>query len=412
MARLVNTFLPLLSLLLIIACTGEPEEQPEPDQPQKPFSRVYLSTGETLDNSTKKSCFITWVQANGDTLFDEMHAKVKLRGEGHGALKFEKSSYTFKLSEARVLDSMPKEKDWILNAAYIDKSLVRTKLSYDLFRAMSAKNVAPQTSWVELWFNDDYRGVYLLHEKMDATRMGVDKNDLGARIFKAPPLFMNGDYTRFLKTKTANFFDQRYPDYEVVNCSADAERLMRFIHESTDEAFGDSVNGLASMIDLDIVIDWHLLLIISNNTTGVFKNYYLYSQGSNDKWRIGIWDADRGYGRDGDNELNLDGFINIQRNVMLYRLMSGNHFDYNDRLRQRYLELKANGTVSLEALLQRIDVMDQTIGAHLDQNFEKWPANGPYYFDDSTYVQEIRLMKDWLTKRIPKVESYLLEAGD
>ena len=80
------------------------------------------------------------------------------------------------------------------------------------------------------------------------------------------------------------------------------EGIRDFILNSSNEVFSESVS---TIFDIDNIIDWHLLLILSNNGDGILKNFYLYKIDSNTPLRIAPWDYDHSFGRDCDNELNL-----------------------------------------------------------------------------------------------------------
>ena len=72
---------------------------------------------------------------------------------------------------------MPAENDWILNAPYSDKSLVRNVLAYDLANALG--QYAPRTRFCELFLNDAYQGVYVLIEKIKRDKNRVDLIEMG-----------------------------------------------------------------------------------------------------------------------------------------------------------------------------------------------------------------------------------------
>jgi len=79
--------------------------------------------------------------------------------------------------------------DWILNASYIDKTFMRHKLSYDLFREMSENNKAPVSSYIQLFDNDEYQGIYLLMQEMTASSLEMNKGDSEAALFKDTYIF-------------------------------------------------------------------------------------------------------------------------------------------------------------------------------------------------------------------------------
>ncbi len=75
---------------------------------------------------------------------------------------------------------LPKETDWVLNAPFIDRSFLRNVLAYDLFRCMG--RYASRTRYCELFLNGEYKGVYILMEKIkrDKNRVNISKADSAA----------------------------------------------------------------------------------------------------------------------------------------------------------------------------------------------------------------------------------------
>ncbi len=70
---------------------------------------------------------------------------------------------------------MPAENDWVLNGLAFDPSLIRDYLAYNLSRQMG--NYAPRTQYCEVVINGEYRGLYLLQEKIkaDSNRVNILK---------------------------------------------------------------------------------------------------------------------------------------------------------------------------------------------------------------------------------------------
>ncbi|MDA9254426.1 CotH kinase family protein, partial [Flavobacteriaceae bacterium] len=72
---------------------------------------------------------------------------------------------------------MPSENDWVLNSLAYDPSMIRDYLSYTL--ASNMGNYAPRVKYIEVIVNDDYKGVYILTEKIkrDSDRVNLKKID-------------------------------------------------------------------------------------------------------------------------------------------------------------------------------------------------------------------------------------------
>ena len=95
-------------------------------------------------------------------------ATIKYRGASSYS-KFDKKQYRIKFyknkkdSAKKVsLAGMGANSEWILNGPYLDKTLIRNKLVYDLARELNGW--APDTRFVELFVDGEYQGVYLAVE--------------------------------------------------------------------------------------------------------------------------------------------------------------------------------------------------------------------------------------------------------
>ena len=83
--------------------------------------------------------------------------------------EFDKKQYRIKFyknkkdSAKKVsLAGMGANSEWVLNGPYLDKTLIRNKLVYDLARELNGW--APDTRFVELFVDGEYQGVYLAVE--------------------------------------------------------------------------------------------------------------------------------------------------------------------------------------------------------------------------------------------------------
>ncbi len=122
-----------------------------------------------------------------------------------------------------------------------------------------------------------------------------------AVIFKEPHIFRDS-YDGVVPEEPENFHQQKFPKIEERDMTVYIESVRDFILESSDEEFTQQI---ASFFDLENVIDWHLLLLITNNSDGILKGFYLYKINEETPLRIAPWDYDHSFGRDGDNELNF-----------------------------------------------------------------------------------------------------------
>ena len=160
--------------------------------------------------------------------FNGYDGLVNIEYRGATSQAFPKKSYGFETQDAMgenrnvSLLGLPEENDWVLYAPYSDKSLLRNIVSYRLFGDMG--HYSPRTRLCELVVNGDYRGVYVLIEKikrdrnrLDIARLDPDEisgEDLtGGYILKIDK--MSGDPGPAWSTKAGGiYFQYEYPEYD------------------------------------------------------------------------------------------------------------------------------------------------------------------------------------------------------
>ena len=356
---------------------------------------IYLFCDEIGWNEKKPCSIVACHSQEKDTLY----GSIKFRGGASSG--YPKHSFSLKLTEKYPLAGLKEAKSFIINATYIDKTLMRHKISYDLFRAMSPENEAAECSYANLYLNGQYEGLYVIMDKINAQRLGIEKEESMAMIFKDPPLFWGEN--RITPQEPDNYFQQTYPKLKKADMNAYMESFMNFLFNAPDSLFAKEIG---QWIDISNVIDWHLLLLYTNNGDGVMKNFYLYKKSEQAPFRIVPWDYDHSFGRDGDNELNmLEHNVECDRSILLKRLQKIPELNYGEQLKTRWKELRDNGIFSVSHFREMVADNDKMIREAVRRNAEKWPYNAPQYYDSNSYTQELEIMTAYIQKRIPQLDS-------
>jgi len=372
--------------LLAYSCT-------DTKQCEIPVIRV---DAEEFSGESKDPCVFDYTDCDKQWSVD---ARIRVRG--NSSSHFNKRSYTVKLPDKRPLAGLPADNDWIVNASYIDKTFMRHKLSFDLFRAMNPRNVAPQSAYIEVFENEKYMGLYVLMERLDGTRLGLNKKDSTAFIFKDPPLLY--DHTSNWDRDSLTFEAQKFPNQRKGNRTAYLKQLEALIMQSDDNTFSREI---VNLLDIDNLIDWQLILLLANNSDGQHKNYFIFRTDSLSPARIALWDCDHGFGRDGDNEYNmLDRPVDKARMTLFRRLMELNPQQYNERMHARWAELRQH-LFTLNHLEQEINTLHSEIEPYIAKNAAQWPNDGPGYFDDNNYDQEVEIIREFLRIQIPRLDAH------
>jgi hypothetical protein len=115
--------------------------------------------------------------------FNYHSSNLAIETRGNSTQGFDKKTYSLELRNSSDEDTsvnlfgMGGEEDWILHAMVIDKSQVRIPMSFHLAQRMG--QYASEFKYVELVLNGDYRGTYILVEKIkrDDDRVDIAKLD-------------------------------------------------------------------------------------------------------------------------------------------------------------------------------------------------------------------------------------------
>lgn len=365
---------------MLLSCGGGRPELPE----------LQLSTdGEIVWEGWTTATLV----AGGDTLDGRIHYR------GGISAGYPKHSLALKLDERYPLCGLPADKDWILNANYIDKTFMRHKLCYDLFRLMDEeRNRAPLCAYATLTVDGHGQGLYVVMQKMDASTLGIDKGDSTSVIFKEPPVMYD---ERIVPQDPDNYYQQTFPKKRKDDRTAQAEAIVAFLQDSPDEVFRAEVG---QWFDLKNIADWQLLLLLSNNADGLRKNFFLYKVDDATPYRVAPWDYDHSFGRDGDNEPNmLRDTVDCNRAVLLRRLWQWP--EYRSQVARRWQQLRTEGLFTEATLNRMIADNAAQIEAAVKANELLWPVDNDIYYDANHFDAELDIMREFIGRNIERLDT-------
>lgn len=340
----------------------------------------------------KEPCFILY---SHDNLTDTLKAGIKTRGGF--SRKYPKKSYTVKFGRKMDFCGLPMDKDFILHANYIDKTFMRNKLCYDLFRQMSPKNVAAQCTYANVSLNNEPNGLYVVMQKIDRSMLKLNKNDSMSMLFKDPMIL----YKERISSSESNYYEQKYPDFDIADKTRYIEQFKDFLFHSNDSVFQKDIT---KWVDIENVIDWFLLERFSDNNDGILKNFYLYKIDSQTPFRIAVWDFDHSFGRDYQNNLNMmNELLNWQRSILFSRLMSFS--EYRLQTKNRWFQLRSN-VFTVDNMKRMIEENDKIISREIRKNCKKWSYTDEFYTDSNDYEAEIQLIFDYLDLYLPYLDRF------
>ena len=125
------------------------------------------------------------LSAGGEVLYSGGLRQIK--GRGNSTWLYPKKPYQIKLEKAAdLMECGEPSRTWVLLANYIDPSLLRNRISYDLAAELGL-DYSPHSRPVDLFYDGEYRGSYLLSEKTEVGESRVQVRDLDAAYEEANP---------------------------------------------------------------------------------------------------------------------------------------------------------------------------------------------------------------------------------
>ena len=257
------------------------------------------------DIKKKISVDVMMFNPDGTICYDR---KARMNYRGSSSLNFKKKSYAFVTGKEKTknldgdvdtgkenlfgLSNGAKDKDWVLYAATPDPSMMRNRLVFDLYKKMRPGEWGVNSMYVELVVNGEYRGVYVLMDKItcNANRVNIknengfivkfDKTDVVDRVENT-----DGDQKTFATSRTGtkgssngiesygSCIDQRfeieYPEKEDID-------LWDAFYGKVQQRFEDFETALANkdyatvrtLIDYNSWADWFIITELAKNQDG------------------------------------------------------------------------------------------------------------------------------------------------
>lgn len=128
------------------------------------------------DKENEEPGEIRIINAGGEHEYSGAMEKISGRGNTSWE-KYNKKPYTISLKESAPLLQMGNGKRWYLLPVWREGNRMNTKVVFDIAEALGLE-YTPQCTWIDLYFNGEYAGNYLLCEAVSVGKVRVDVFDL------------------------------------------------------------------------------------------------------------------------------------------------------------------------------------------------------------------------------------------
>ena len=388
------THLPLIKI-----DTGGEEIPGKPSGEQDIFNENIYTTAEDGEEMINAAVSVFDSENGNHHLTDTptMTISSKIRVRGHISRLFEKAPYLLKFvnEDGTDLDipmlGMNAHHEWVLNGPYMDKSLIRNYMWYNI--AGEIMDYAPNVRFCELIINGDYRGIYLLVEsistgedcRLDLTVTEKGQSITGYLLRIDRPTEEELDAVRNIYSLTertnilANDVSIRYPGKNKLTekTAKEIEKdFARFEKTMYSYDYDSKKYGYRKYIDVDSFVDYYIINEFSKNLDAGNYSTYIYLR-PGDKYKLCVWDFNNACNNYPTNEINTagikdtDGITGFSMHVKVFFVMLMRDKDFVDAVIERYEELRK--TYLSDAYLEEyIQDTVEYLGPAIERDSERW----------------------------------------
>ena len=421
--------------------------------------RQWVESSE--DKSNKATGAMVLQTADGTVVYDGDLTQIK--GRGNSTWNLSKKPYQIKLDKKTDLlqtgDADNKAKTWVLLANYADVSALRNTLALNLGAEMGMEYYMENRP-VELYYDGEYRGTYLLCEKVEINSGRVDITDLegsnegandgvdleeletavgqtangatytycvgmnnpeditGGYLLEMEVAYRTAAEVCYFYTTRGNYVVVKSPEFA---SKEQMEYIASIYQEYEDALYNDGVNPdtgrrYTDYVDLESTAMCYLINELSKNLDGFRTSAYLYKEAGVDQMKMGpLWDYDLGFGVGGGEAIHKlhqqdpEGLYSVHSTFAGMLYLQG---DFREAVREIYVNTlyplltevalgEAEDTTEL-GILRSLEYYREAQSEAAERNLILWPGSNAGSSDWQGYVDDLR---DYLSARA----DYLLE---
>ena len=267
---------------------------------------VLIDTPDSMEIENKE----TWMKGARIRIYNaegkrEIDTSTSIKGRGNSTWTYPKKPYAIKLDEKSEILGMPKHKRWVLLANWIDRTLIRNAVAFEISKATDL-DWTPNGRFVELILNGRHMGNYYLCEQIK-----VDKNRVNITEMKKKDI--DGDAI------TGGYLMELGKNFDEVNKFYSRSRNLPYMFKEPDEDdlqpeqltyFQNYINTMESYLyaenwldnreyaeymDIGSFVDWWFVYELTMNWEPNHpKSAYVYKDRLG-KLKAGpVWDFDYG----------------------------------------------------------------------------------------------------------------------
>lgn len=360
------------------------------DYPFAGLPRLVIRTENEDVINSKETAIPSKIQFYGENAPESPIFNVSIHGRGNTSWNYPKKPYIIEFEKKQSLLGMPKAKKWILLANYIDRTLIRNAVAFEIARRTDLE-WTPKGYFVEVFLNKNYIGNYYLCEKIEnkKNRLNLEQDSYLLEF----DINTDSDYN--FKTKYGQFSVYiKYPNNpnkeQINKITSYIDSLEFYIYKKNIEKFSD-------YIDVNSLVDYFLVQELAKNDEIQFpKSLFMYKEGS-DKLKFGpVWDFDWG-----TFSINKRHFRSAT-SFWFDKLISSNTF--KKELKKHWNAHKT----SFSTIPSFVDSLADYTRESNNRNIKIWPIDVNFVGDETEdFDTAIQMLKESIQNSIVELDSLI-----
>ncbi|MBR5470677.1 MAG: CotH kinase family protein [Oscillibacter sp.] len=344
---------------------------------------------------------------------------------GRSSREFDKKSYRITLiyddgtNNNQSVMGMDAHHEWVLHGPFLDKSLIRNYMMYNL--AGECMEYAPNVRFCEVVIDGSYQGLYLMTESItkgyDGSRLTMEvkkkDNTFSGYILRVNDIYPFEETTSVISDYGNYAYVARIPVEVIypgtINQTAEMRRKIELEFSAFEKAlysydYDSEDYGYTQWIDIPSFVDYYILNEFVCNIDAGRLSTYVYKDTSG-KYKICVWDFNNACDNYMELRVNLHDFDT--QNRLLYHMLCRDE-DFTEAIITRYKELRQS-VLSEEYLMNYIDQTVAYLGPAIERNFDKWGYS--FQAEYSLLKGEDREICSY-DEAISQLKEFLIERGN
>ena len=393
-----------------------------------PIANMYIftETGYPVTSKNYTNAQMSIVGASKEKY--DISASLQIKGRGNSSWNpyasqtdyDSKNSYTIKLDEQEKLLGIgdSKNRDWVLNSNKFDLSGLRNYLIWQFANKMGTIPYVTECEWVQLYINGEYRGMYMVTERVEAANDRVevdDKLDSTDKGYLVEIDFRGTDEGQpYFYVEGYGSASNGNPREFVVKseCSdEDLEFIAAYIRNCHSALISGDKEAIDALVDIPSLIDMYIIEELTKDVDVGAASFFMQKSPGGKIYFTAPWDFDFGFGTYG-KAVSYEEMVSIGDEGCTWFARLIEHEWFRKAVLDRMSELDDDFLQTLND----VEAKAAELRTSADKNAEFWNMYGNKYhayvssgvsYSLNNYKEHIDFIVDWSKNRWDYMKTFL-----